>query len=107
MESLKSKVTLILLEVFILSATFSYAIQQLIVYPSFFSLEQNEGQKELDRCVPAIKRELFHLEKIRIISMDLGGNERRKILFHTGTGEAFLKRLRQDKHATRLVQSCI
>ncbi len=48
--------------------------------------------------------EFLHAEKIRIVSMNLGGNEGRKIHFHTDTGEAFLKRLRSGKIAARLAQ---
>ncbi len=37
--------------------------------------------------------EFLHTEKIRIISMNLGGKDGRKVHFHTDTGEVFLKHL--------------
>lgn len=37
--------------------------------------------------------EFLELEKIKLLSHDMGGHEARKILFHTDTGEVLLKRI--------------
>ncbi len=62
MKALKSKVACILLCVSILAGATIYAIQQFIIYPSFVDLEHIEAEKDLDRCVGAIKREIYHLD---------------------------------------------
>jgi len=59
--SLKLKVVLIVLGVFVLSGALNYGIQRYIVYPNFVDLEHEEAQKNLERSVRAIKRELYHL----------------------------------------------
>lgn len=38
--------------------------------------------------------EFLQIEKIKIISQDLGGNQARRIYFHTDTGDVFLRRIR-------------
>ena len=37
--------------------------------------------------------DFLHNERIRIVNQDLGGQESRKIYFHTDTGEVFVKRI--------------
>jgi sensor domain CHASE-containing protein len=39
-----------------------YAIQRMVVFPSFVVLEQNEAKKDLDRCFEALRREFYHLD---------------------------------------------
>ncbi len=51
--------------------------------------------------------EFLHAKKIRIISMNLGGHEGRKIHFHTDTEDAFLKRFSKDIPSTYLLTSHI
>ncbi|HUU40263.1 MAG TPA: CHASE4 domain-containing protein [Desulfatiglandales bacterium] len=62
--TLKYKVGLILIVVFILSGLGNYAIQRFIIYPSFIALEREEAHKDLQRCVEAIKREVYHLSSL-------------------------------------------
>ncbi len=64
MKSIKSKVGLILLGVFALVGASNYAIQKSVTFPSFIDLERDEAQKDLDRCVGAIKREIHHLDSL-------------------------------------------
>jgi len=60
--SLKSKVILILLSVFILYGTVDYGIQIFLILPSFMELERYEAQQNLDRAVSAIQREIEYLD---------------------------------------------
>ncbi len=60
--SLKSKVILILLSVFILYGTVDYGIQVFLILPSFMELERYEAQQNLDRAVSAIQREIEYLD---------------------------------------------
>ena len=62
--SLKSKAVLIFLGIFIVYAVADYTVQQVVVLPSFTALERNEAQKDLQRAVEAIKREIHHLAKL-------------------------------------------
>jgi len=39
---------------------------------------------------------MLEMESIRVVRQDLGGERGRKIVFHTHTGEVFLKRLRKS-----------
>ena len=41
-----------------------YALQRLVIMPSFISLERAEAEKDLSRCVDAIKRETHHLNQL-------------------------------------------
>lgn len=47
------------------------------------------GSKNVDFVL-----EFMQSESIKIVSSDLGGNETRKIFFHTDTGDVFLKRIK-------------
>jgi sensor domain CHASE-containing protein len=60
--SLRSKVVLILLSVFVLYGAVDYAAQRFVIFPGFLDLEREEVQKDLKRCVQAIKREIHHLD---------------------------------------------
>jgi two-component sensor histidine kinase/sensor domain CHASE-containing protein len=62
--SLRKHILLILFIVIALSIGFDYAIQRMIVFSSFVSLEQSEAKKDMDRCVQAIHREIHHLDLI-------------------------------------------
>ena len=53
---------LILLGVFVLCGIAEYAIHRLIIYPSFLALERKEAQKDLERSVQALQREIHHLD---------------------------------------------
>ena len=64
MKSLKSKVVSILIGVFALTLAINYGIQKYIVYPNFVDLEHEEAQKDLERSLRAIKREIHHLDTI-------------------------------------------
>ncbi|MDM8541111.1 CHASE4 domain-containing protein [Desulfococcaceae bacterium HSG9] len=62
--SLKTKVALIVTAVFVLYALAEYAIQHFIIYPEFVALEHDEGKKNMDRVLRAIKNEMHHLDKL-------------------------------------------
>ena len=62
--TLKYKVGLILAVVFILFGLGNYATQRFIIYPSFIALEREETQKDLQRSLGAIKREIYHLSSL-------------------------------------------
>jgi chemotaxis protein CheD len=53
--------------------------------------------------------EFLQIEKIKIISQDLGGNQSRRIYFHTDTGDVFLRRIRfaQFQNVVNEEQKCI
>jgi two-component system NtrC family sensor kinase len=59
---LRTKISLILLAVFILYAGLDYGIQRLVVFPSFVSLEHQAAKRDLERCVEALRREIYHLD---------------------------------------------
>jgi len=60
--SIKSIFVLILLSVFILYGIIDSAIQQFIILPSFLKIEHYEAEKNLERSVSAIKREIRYLD---------------------------------------------
>jgi signal transduction histidine kinase len=60
--SLRKRIVFILSIVIIIYIGFDYAIQRMIVFPSFVSLEKNEAKKDIVRCVEALKREIHHLD---------------------------------------------
>ena len=61
--SLRAKVLFIVLGVVGLYALLDYASQYFLVLPSFISLERNEAQNFMRRCVVALKREISSLER--------------------------------------------
>ena len=64
MKSLKTKVIVILLSVFILYGAINYGIIHFIIFPSFLALENDEARKDVERSVQAIKREVYHLDSL-------------------------------------------
>lgn len=57
------KYYLIVLGVVSMYALLDYASQYFLVLPSFISLERNEAQNIMRRCVVALKREISNLDK--------------------------------------------
>jgi len=62
--SLKYKISLIIVGIFIISGLANYAIQQFIIFPSYINLELDEAKKDLQRSEKALKREIFHLSNL-------------------------------------------
>ena len=62
--SLRSKTLIVLSFVVILYVILDYAIQQLVIFPSYISLENAEAKKDIERCVEALQREIYHLKKL-------------------------------------------
>jgi len=62
--SLRSKVGLILLFVFLLYGVIDFGIQRFIIIPGFQSLENEEAIKNSNRTVQAIEREIHHLDSL-------------------------------------------
>jgi sensor domain CHASE-containing protein len=60
--SLKLKVVLILICVFVGYGIVDFGIQRFIIFPSFLSLEREESIKNVKRSVQAIQREIHHLD---------------------------------------------
>ena len=59
--SIKSKIVLILSAFIVCYAGLNYAIQHMVIEPSFVNLEKDEATKDIRRCVQAIQREIEHL----------------------------------------------
>jgi chemotaxis protein CheD len=73
------------------------------------SEENGMGKKNSDFAI-----EFLENEKIKIVSMDIGGTQTRKVFFHTDTGEVFLKYIpslfqkyfsKKEEHKLRRVKS--
>jgi len=64
MTSLKTKIVLILVGIFLLYGFVDYTIQRLIIFPSFLALEREEARQDIARCVQALKREIYHLDAL-------------------------------------------
>jgi sensor domain CHASE-containing protein len=62
--SIKSKVLVILLSVFVFYGLVDYGIQRFIIFPNFLSLEREEAIKNVKRSVQAIQREIHHLDSL-------------------------------------------
>jgi len=62
LKSLKTKVIVILLSVFILYGAINYGIIHFIIFPSFLALKNDEARKDVERSVQAIKSEIYHLD---------------------------------------------
>jgi len=60
--SVRLKVILILSAIILFYIAAHYGIQQLVVFPSFVELERAEATKDMQRCVEAIRREIYHLD---------------------------------------------
>ncbi len=61
---LKTKIIGILLIILSLYAGLSYGIQRLAVFPSFLALERMLAERDLNRCIEALRRELHHLDLV-------------------------------------------
>ncbi len=59
---LKTKIIGILLIVLFLYAGLSFGIQWLAVFPNFLALEQVLAERDLNRCIAALRREAHHLD---------------------------------------------
>jgi sensor domain CHASE-containing protein len=59
--SLRKKILLIVCAVIALFAGLSYAIQQLVIFPSFVALERDGAKKDMERCLEALHNEVNHL----------------------------------------------
>jgi len=62
--SLRSKVVLILLCMFLLYGAVDLIIYRFLIFPSFLTLEQDEARKDSDRCIHAINREIDYLDSL-------------------------------------------
>lgn len=60
--SLKYKVILMVVAVFLLSGSLDYGIQRFVIMPSYVALEREEAEKNMQRVVEAIGRELQLLD---------------------------------------------
>ncbi len=60
--SLKLKVALIVVGIFLFYGISNFSIMQFIIYPSFLSLEQEEAVNDSVRVKQAISREIHHLD---------------------------------------------
>jgi sensor domain CHASE-containing protein len=56
--SLKSKVSLIMSLLFFVSGTASVAVNRLVIMPSFLELEREQAQRNVERAVEALQRDL-------------------------------------------------
>ena len=56
--SLTRKVTSIVILVFLLSGLLNLAVQRLVIMPSFLALEEEQANKNAERALEAISREL-------------------------------------------------
>ncbi len=63
-SSLKIRVTLLILGIFILISLIDFAIKKYAIYPSFIQLEQHEVKQNLERCKQAIDREIITLHML-------------------------------------------
>ena len=62
--SLKLKVAIIVICVFVFYGILEFGVQRYIIFPSFLSLEREEAIKDSKRSVLAIKREIHHLNNL-------------------------------------------
>ncbi len=61
---LRTRLALILVGVVVVLAGFAYAVQRLVVYPSFLTLESAEATKDLARAEEALASEVEHLTSL-------------------------------------------
>jgi len=60
---LKTKILGVLLAVLLLYGVLSYAIERFVVFPSFVLQEKLEAEKDLNRCLEALRREIHYLDE--------------------------------------------
>ncbi len=53
----------VLLAVMLLYGVLSYAIERFVVFPSFVLQERLEAEKDLNRCLEALRREIHYLDE--------------------------------------------
>jgi len=64
LRSLESKIALLLAAAILLYGAVDYVIQRSVIFPSFLELERDLAQKDLARCVAAIRREIEHVDTV-------------------------------------------
>lgn len=62
--TLRLRIFGILAVVIVLYAVLNFGIQRLVVFPSFIALERSEAEKDLDRCIEALRREIHHINTV-------------------------------------------
>ncbi|QTA83210.1 Chase 4 domain-containing protein [Desulfonema limicola] len=62
--SLRSKVVLILLCMFLLYGIVDLIVYRFLIFPSFITLEQDEIRKDSERCIFAVKREIHYIDSL-------------------------------------------
>ena len=62
--SLKLRIAIIVICVFVLYGVIEFGVQRYIIFPSFLSLEREEAIKDSKRSVLAIKGEIYHLSNL-------------------------------------------
>jgi chemotaxis protein CheD len=62
------------------------------------SQDRKSGWKTVGQENIMTAARIIQSEGLKLISYDVGGTAGRKIHFHTGTGEVFLKRLRKTRN---------
>lgn len=60
---LKTKILGVLLAVLLLYGLLSYGIERFVVFPSFVLQERLEAEKDLNRCLEALRREIHYLDE--------------------------------------------
>jgi PAS domain S-box-containing protein len=60
--SLRSKFIVILAATIALYVIIDYGIQRFVVFPRFIDLERAEAEKDMTRCVDALRREIHHID---------------------------------------------
>jgi len=60
--NLRIKVLLTLLFLMTLFGSAEYGVFRWVIFPSFLALEREEAREDLERCVRALNREIYHLD---------------------------------------------
>ncbi|RAM00275.1 hypothetical protein DO021_19900 [Desulfobacter hydrogenophilus] len=60
---LKTKILGVLLAVLLVYGVLSYVIERFVVFPSFVLQERLEAEKDLNRCLEALRREIHYLDE--------------------------------------------
>ena len=62
--TLRWRILSILVVVIALYGVLNFGIQRLVVFPSFLALERAEAEKDLTRCIEALRREIHHISTV-------------------------------------------
>jgi len=62
--SIRTKIEIILLAIFVIYAVLIYGIQNVIILPSFVTLEKDEAIRDLERCKEALKSDFYNLDML-------------------------------------------